>query len=144
MRIRQLNHSVYQTEYHLVWGTLYRRKFLKNYVRAELIKALYKTQKEYPDWYFVKINTGDDHVHILIEIPPKYAVSEVVQKLKARSSFYLRKKFDFISKIYDGKDGIWGTGYFVSTVGINEAQIRKYIEKQNNFDRGIDLTGEFS
>lgn len=141
MRVRQLNHSVYQTEYHLVWGTLYRRKFLKHYVRKELVKKIYNIQKKYPDWYFTKINTGDDHVHLLMEIPPKYSVSEVVQKLKAYTSAHLKQKFKFISEIYDGK-GIWGTGYFVSTVGLNEAQIRKYIERQNNFDRGFDLTGE--
>jgi putative transposase len=142
MRIRQLNHSVYQTEYHLVWGTRYRRKFLKQYVRDELVKTLYHTQKRHPDWYFVKVNTGDDHVHMLMEIPPKYSVAEVVQKLKAESSGHLKQKFNFISKIYDDT-GIWGTGYFVSTVGLNEANIRKYIERQNDFDRGIDLTDEF-
>ena len=141
MRVRQLNHSVYQTEYHLVWGTLYRRKFLKHYVRKELVKKLYSIQKKYPDWYFTKVNTGDDHVHLLMEIPPKYSVSEVVQKLKAYTSVYLREKFKFISEIYDGK-GIWGTGYFVSTVGLNEENIKKYIERQNAFDRGFDLTGE--
>ena len=127
-----------------MWGTLYRRKFLKRYVRDELVKSLYRVQKEHPDWYFVKINTGDDHVHLLMEIPPKYAVSYVVQTLKSRTSFYLRKKFNFIAKIYDGKDRIWGTGYFVSTVGLNEANIKKYIERQNSFDLGIDLTGELS
>lgn len=144
MRVRQLNHSVYQTEYHLVWGTLYRRKFLKQYVRDELIKGLYKVQKEHPDWYFIRINTGDDHVHLLMEIPPKYAISHVVQVLKSKTSFHLRKKFKFVAKIYDGKAGIWGTGYFVSTVGLNEANIKKYIDRQNNFDRGVDLTGELS
>ena len=72
MRIRQLNHGVYQVLYHLVWGTKYRRKFLKHYVRTELIKSLYNIQKRHPDWYLHKINTGDDHVHILLEFPPKY------------------------------------------------------------------------
>ncbi|MBU4274634.1 IS200/IS605 family transposase [Patescibacteria group bacterium] len=143
MRVRQLNHSVYQTEYHLVWGTLYRRKFLKHYVREELVKRLYQIQKKYPDWYFAKINTGDDHVHLLMEIPPKYSISFVVSVVKSQTSIYLRERFDFVSKMYDDK-GIWGTGYFVSTVGLNEANIRKYIERQNNFDRGIDLTGELS
>ena len=142
MRIRQLHHTVYQTEYHLVWGTKYRRKFLKEYVRNELIKALYKIQKRYPDWYFIKVNTGADHVHMLMEIPPKYSISEVVQKLKAESAVMLKQKFPFISKIY-GDTGIWSTGYFVSTVGLNEANIRKYIDKQNDFDLPHDVTGEY-
>ncbi len=143
MRTRQLNHSVYQTEYHIVWGTLYRRKFLKHYVRKQLIECLYWIQKDNPDLYFVEVNTGEDHVHILMEIPPKYSIAEIVQKLKSQTSLQLRKRFKFISKIYDGKDGIWSTGYFVSTVGLNESNIRKYIERQNTFDVGRDLTGEF-
>jgi len=142
MRIRQLNHSCYQIQYHLVWGTKYRRKILKHYVRKELIQLLYKVQRSYPDWYFHQINTGDDHVHLRIEIPPKYAIAEVVQKLKSYSSQFLKKKFKFIKDIYS--DSIWSVGYFVSTIGLNEDQIRKYIERQNNFDKGIDITSEFS
>ena len=143
MRIRQLNHSVYQIQYHLVWGTRYRRKILKYYVRKELVQALYKLQRKHPDWYFHQINTGDDHVHLLLEIPPKYSVSSVVQELKSSSSVYLKKKFKFIKRIYPEK-GMWSTGYFVSTVGLNEKQLRKYIDIQNNFDVGIDLTDQFS
>ena len=137
MRVRQLNHSVYQTEYHLVWGTLYRRKFLKQYVRQELVKKLYQIQKKYPDWYFTKINTGDDHVHLLMEIPPKYSVSGVVQKLKAYTSAYLKEKIKFISEIY-GDNGIWSTGYFVSTVGKDEQKIKEYVSHQQAEDERID------
>lgn len=143
MRIRQLNHSVYQVQYHLVWGTKYRRKILKHYVRSELVKSLYKILRRHPDWYITKVNTGDDHVHMLIEFPPKYAGSDVVRELKSYTSADLRKKFPFINKIYQ-ESGIWGVGYFVSTVGLNEEQIKKYIDKQSKDDRGVDLTDEFS
>ena len=143
MRIRQLNHSVYQIQYHIVWGTKYRRKILKYYVRAELIKSLYRVQRIYPDWYFHKINTGDDHVHLLMEIPPKYPVSEVIQKLKAHSSAHLRKRFKFIDEIYT-RSGIWSVGYFVSTVGLNEENIKRYIELQSKYDTGVDISAEFS
>jgi putative transposase len=143
MRIRHLNHSVYQIEYHIVFGTKYRRKVLKEYVRTELIKIIKKIQRKYPDWYIPKLNTADDHIHLLIEIPPKYRVSEVVQKIKTQSSIELRKKFKYINKIYD--DGnMWSVGYFVSTVGLNERAIKKYIERQNKYDIGVDLTDEFS
>lgn len=144
MRVRRLNHSVYQVQYHLVWGTKYRRKFLKHYVRKTLILSLYKTQKRYPEWFFHKINTGDDHVHILMEIPPKYSVSEVVQKLKAEASVALKKQYKFIRQMYESKQGIWSDGYFVSTVGLNEDQISKYIEKQNKYDLGFSAEEELS
>lgn len=143
MRIRQLQHSVYQTNYHIVWGTKYRRKILKHYVKKELIKSLYSVQKKYPDWYFHKINIGDDHIHILMEIPPKYAISEVVKKIKVYSSQQMKKKFKYIDRIYP-KRRMWSVGYFVSTVGLNEEQIKRYIEKQSIWDAGIDVTDEFS
>ena len=143
MRIRQLSHSVYQIQYHIVWGTKYRRHVLKHYVRTELIKNFYTTQRRYPDWYFDQVNTGEDHVHLLMEIPPKYAVADVVRELKSVSSAHLRKRFPFINKIY-AKGSLWSAGYFVSTVGLNEESIRRYIERQNDYDRGRDVAAEFS
>jgi len=143
MRIRQLNHSVYQTQYHIVWGTKYRRKVLKHYVKSELIKSLYKTQRRHPNWYFHDINAGDDHVHLLMEIPPSYSVAFVVSELKSCSSAHLRKRFKFIDQIYT-HSGLWSSGYFVSTVGLNEEQIKKYIDRQNKFDHSFDVSVEFS
>jgi putative transposase len=104
---------------------------------------LYQTLKRHPDWYVDKINTGDDHVHLLLEIPPTYAVAAVVQELKLQTSKDLRKHFKFIDNMYH-HSGVWGTGYFVSSVGLNEEQIRHYIEKQSNDDRPVDITDEFS
>ena len=143
MRIRQLNHSVYQCQYHIVWGTKYRRKILKHYVRAQVVKSLYKILNRHPDWYIFKINTGDDHVHLLMEFPPKYSGADVIRELKTYTSADLRQHFPFINKIYE-HSGIWSVGYFISTVGLNEQQIRKYIDKQSRDDRGIDLTAELS
>ena len=144
MRIRRLNHSVYQLQYHLVWGTKYRRKILKHYVRSELIKSLYDTQRRHPEWYFHSINTGLDHVHLLIEIPPKYAVANVVRDLKACSCAHLKRRFPFINKIYRKRGSLWSVGYFVSSVGLNENSIRKYIEHQSRYDRGFSVSDEFS
>lgn len=143
MRIRQLSHSVYQTEYHLVWVTKYRRKYIKDYVKVELVKSIYKILRRFPDWYLVKINTGVDHVHLLLEIPPTYAISSVVRELKTYTSIDLRKRFPFIRNMYD-KEEMWSVGYFVSTIGINEEMIKKYIERQDKHDRGIDVSSEFS
>ena len=143
MRIRQLNHSVYQLQYHLVWGTKYRRKFLAHYVRTELIKSLYKVLKRHPDWYLHNVNTGSDHVHLLIEIPPVFAIAAVARELKTQTSNDLRQRFKFVDQIYT-HSGIWSTGYFVSSVGLNEEQIRRYIDRQNKYDRGVDITAELA
>ena len=134
MRIRHLNHSTYQHQYHVVWGTKYRRKILKPYVLIELKKILYATVKKYPTLWIGSLNTDQDHVHIQIEVPPNITLSDAVGKLKAVSSRYLRSKFKFIREIYLEKDGIWSVGYFSSTIGLNEKQIKKYIEWQGKKD----------
>ena len=133
MRIRNLCHSCYQHQYHLVWGTKYRRKYLKEYVKLELVKNLKETIKNYPTLKIVEINTDQDHLHLQIEIPPDQTVAAVVRILKSKSSFALKKKFKFIREMYlDGS--IWSVGYFSSTIGLNEKQITDYIEWQGKRD----------
>ena len=134
MKTQHLNHSTYQHQYHIVWGTKGRRKILKEYVKAELLQSLYDTVKKYPTLYIESVNTDRDHVHIQIVIPPNIAVSDAVQRLKANSSIHLQKRFKFIREMYLEKDGIWSVGYFSSTVGLNETQVRKYIEWQGRKD----------
>ncbi len=135
MRMRTLNHSTYQHQYHIVWGTKYRRKFLKPYVLVKLKKILFATVKKYPTLWILKINTDEDHVHIQIEIEPNTAVSDAVSRLKSASSRFLRSKFKFIREIYLEKDGIWSVGYFSSTVGLDEDRVRRYIEWQGKKDK---------
>ena len=135
MRIRHLNHSTYQLQYHIVWGTKGRRNILQRYVLPELKKSLFETVKKYPTLWIEAVNTDQDHVHVQIEIPPNIAVSDAVRALKANSSLHLRKKFKFIREIYLEKDGIWSVGYFASSVGLNETQVKKYIEWQSKKDK---------
>lgn len=135
MRIRSLNHSQYQLEYHIVWGTRYRRKYLKPYTKQALRKYLYAATKKYPTLFIHSFNTNEDHVHLQIEIPPNLSIADVVQRLKAESSKVLKKEFKFIREMYiDGS--IWSVGYFVSSVGLNENMIKRYIAQQGNKDLG--------
>ena len=75
-------------------------------------------------------------MHLYMIIPPKYAVSQVVETIKKNTSRSLSKKYPFLEKVYWDRKGIWGKGYFVSTVGINEAIIRKYFQSQEEEDTG--------
>jgi putative transposase len=135
MRTRSLNHSAYRHLYHIVWGTKHRRKWLKDYVKAELLSSLYQTCKKYPALYISAANTDEDHVHLQIEIPPNMAVADAVQRLKANSSLHIQKKFKFIREMYLEWDGIWSVGYFSSTNGLNEDQVKKYIEWQGRKEK---------
>lgn len=143
MRIRRLNHSRYQHEYHIVWGTKYRRKWLQEYVKTVFVAQCFEIAQKYPNLYFQTINTDLDHVHIQMEIPPDVAVSAVVQKIKMVTSIKLRKQFKFIKDMYLDSN-IWAVGYFSSTIGLNEAQVRKYIENQGLDDMSQDASQEFS
>lgn len=130
-----LNHSTYKLQYHIVWGTKYRYKWIKDYVKIELRKSFQETIKKYPELHLFETNTDQDHVHIQIEIPPNITISDAVQKLKGHSSLHLKKKFKFIREMYFDKDGIWSVGYFVSSVGLNEEQVRKYIVYQGKKEK---------
>src|SRR3989344_9125275 len=138
MRTRALNHSVYRIQYHIVWGTRYRRKYIKPYVKREMLHSFEKTATDYPTLHLETVNTGEDHVHIQIEIPPNITIAAVVQALKARASIVLKKKFKFIREMYlDGS--IWSVGYFVSTIGLDEKTVKRYIEYQDKKDHGKTL-----
>ena len=99
----------------------------------EIVKEI---QKHKPEIEIKEANTDEDHMHLLVSIPPKYSISQVVNMIKANTGRRMRERFKFLDKVYWGKEGIWSAGYFVSTVGINEETIRKYIEYQGREDSG--------
>ena len=116
---------------------------MKNYVKPTIIQSFNKTLKEYPTLFIHALNINDDHIHIQIEIPPNIAVSSAVQKLKQRASIDIKKNHKFVREMYL-ENSIWSVGYFSSTIGLNEAQIRKYIEWQGRRELPEQTSLEFS
>jgi putative transposase len=136
MRLIKSSHSVYRTQYHIVWVTRFRRKILNEGIVNYLKTKLQEARKYYPDWEYVAIGIYVDHVHLHMVIPPKYAVSMVVETLKKNTSRHLSQKFRFLNQVYWDNEGIWSKGFFVSTIGINEAIIKRYIQMQEKEDTG--------
>ena len=136
MRLRKAAHTVYRTQAHLVRVTRYRKKVLVPGVQRALHVKLLEVCKWRPDWEYIAIGMEVDHVHLHMVIPPKYAVSQAVDTLKANTSRALTETCAFLHKVYWDGDGMWSTGYFVSTVGIDEAIIRRYVEMQGQEDAG--------
>ena len=136
MEYKKQSHAVYYTRYHVVISTKYRRKVLKSGVGDYLQKKVLQIGRFYPDLEIIEVKTDLDHMHLLISIPPKYSVSKVVNIIKANTARSMRNKFPFLDKVYWGIEGIWSIGYFVSTVGINEEIIRKYVQMQGEEDSG--------
>lgn len=135
-KFKKQHHCVYECLYHIVMGTKYRREIFNDGVFAYMKDRLKELHEYHPELDIQEINHGKDHIHILMWIPPKYPVSKVVNILKSNTARHLKKKFPFLKKVYWGTDSVWSDGYFVSTVGLNEDIIRKYIEKQGEEDAG--------
>lgn len=89
-----------------------------------------------PDIEVIRINVQVDHVHMVVVIPPRIAVSDVVGYMKNQSAKMLRAKFPFLKKVYVDQEGIWSRGYCVSSIGLNEKEILRYVEYQDKEDRG--------
>jgi len=136
VELRVLGHSVYRTEYHIVWIPKYRRRILNPGVRGYLHKLFPKVLKQIPGCEIVTMNIRVDHIHMVMIIPPKYAVSEVMGIIKGMTSSHLRKKFEWLGKVYWKDNIVWSRGYFVATVGIDEEKIMKYVEWQGRQDSG--------
>ena len=136
MEYKKQAHAVYYARYHIVVSTKYRRKVLKGGIGEYLKRKVLQVGKFHPEIEMLEVNTHLDHIHLVVSIPPKFSVSQVVNMIKANTANSMRKKFPFLDKVYWGVNGIWSTGYFVSTVGINEETIRKYVQKQGLEDSG--------
>ena len=95
-----------------------------------------RVTKFYPEVEIIEAKADDDHIHLLVSIPPKYAIAEIVKYMKGYSAHAMRRRFPFIERALYGCDGMWSDGYFVSTVGIDEQAIKNYIEHQGKEDSG--------
>jgi len=131
-----LNHTEWECKYHVVFIPKYRRKVIYGQVREELRDVFRRLarQKE------CEIETGHlapDHVHMLISIPPKYSVSQVVGFIKGKSAIHIARTYGERKRNFVGQH-FWARGYFVSTVGRDEQRVRNYIQKHEAEDRQQD------
>ena len=127
-----LSHTKWMCKYYIVFIPKFRRKVIYHKLRADIqgyIRDLCK-------WKGVEIIEGHmmpDHIHLLLSIPPKQSISSFMGYLKGKSSMMIFKDHANIRYKF-GNSNFWATGYYVSTVGLNEATIRKYIREQEKED----------
>jgi putative transposase len=136
-----LSHTPWDGKHHLVWIPKYRKKAIYGDIRRYLGETLKELalQKE------SKILEGHvrrDHLHMLVSIPPKYSVAQVVGYIKGKSAFHIARTYGGHRANFAGQN-FWARGYFVSTVGADEAAIRSYIVRQEENDRQIDQMNMF-
>ena len=134
--VDSLSHSKWECKYHVVFIPKCRRKVLYGQLRAHLGEVFHKLARHKES----RIEEGHlmaDHVHMLIAIPPKYAVSEVVGYIKGKSAIHLARVYGERQRNDRGQH-FWARGYFVSTVGRDEATIRAYIRHQETEDQRLE------
>ena len=136
MRFIKSQHSVYQLSYHIIWTCKYRRRVLKPGVFEYLRRIFPKLLRSIPGVEMEQIGFDLDHVHFVMIIPPKYSISEVVGQLKSQSAQLVRRKYQWLEKVYFKENVLWSPGYFVSSVGINEHIVKRYVEFQGQQDSG--------
>lgn len=139
----KLNHTAWECKYHVVFIPKYRKKKkIYGQIRKDLGDIFHKlaAQKE------CRIEEGHlmpDHVHMLISIPPKYSISQVMGFIKGKSAMHIARKHGNVKRNFIGQN-FWAKGYFVATVGRDEDKIRAYIQNQEKNDKALDQMNLFN
>jgi putative transposase len=133
---QSLSHTRWECKYHVVFIPKCRRKVLYGHIRKELGKLLAELAKHKE----CRIETGglqSDHVHMLISIPPKYSVAQVIGYIKGKSAIHIARTYAGKKRNFIGEQ-FWARGYFVSTIGKDEQTIKEYIRYQEAEDKRVE------
>ena len=137
---KSLAHTKWMCKYHIVITPKYRRKIIYNKLKGDIVEII----KDLCKWKGVEIIEGKamiDHIHLLVSIPPKMSVSSFMGYLKGKSALMVFDRHANL-KYKFGNRHFWSRGYYVSTVGMNEATIAKYVREQEKADQMIDKISE--
>ena len=138
---KSLAHSVWDCKYHVIWVPKYRRKSLYVNLRKYLGNIFHELANQ-RESKIVEGHICMDHIHMLVMIPPKYSVAQVVGYIKGKSAIALARNYIGRSRDFTGQN-FWARGYYVSTVGLNEEVIKRYIQEQEKEDKRLDQLGLF-
>lgn len=132
-----LAHTSYRCKYHIVLVPKYRRMIIYNRLRKDIVEIIKILLNRKPDVRIIEGEACPDHIHMLLEIPPKYAVADIMGYLKSRSTLMIFDRHANLKYKY-GSRHFWAKGYFCDTVGKNEKVIREYIQTQLQEDKLYD------
>ncbi|PIU68704.1 MAG: IS200/IS605 family transposase [Nitrospirae bacterium CG_4_10_14_3_um_filter_44_29] len=131
---QQLSHTVWLCVYHIVFCPKYRYKVLEGKSEVLVRNELYKLCGQKDQVHIEEINIQPDHIHLVISVPPKYSISEIMGWLKGKVAIKLFQRQGELTSRYWGRH-IWARGYCVSTVGVDGEKIRKYVKWQQLKDQ---------
>jgi len=131
---KKLTHTIYECKYHIVFCPKYRFKIFTGDIAEYSRQKLYALARQKDNLEVIELNVQSDHVHMIISIAPKYSVSGIVGFLKGELTTSLFYRYEKLGKKYWGRH-LWSRGYCVSTVGLDEEKIRKYVKYQEKKER---------
>jgi putative transposase len=134
-RYETLHHTKWECKYHLVWIPKYRKKVLYDQLKRELVPVL-RELISHKESEVIEGKMKVDHVHMVVSIPPKYSVSQVVGYVKGKSAIWVSRAMGR-NRNFLGQN-FWARGYCVSTVGLDEQTIREYVRNQEEADKKLD------
>jgi len=133
-RFRKLSHTIYECKYHIVICPKYRYRIFEGDIAEYTRQKLYQLCREKDLVEILELNIQKDHIHLVVSVPPKYSISSLMGFLKGKISIKLFQRYEKLAKKYWGRH-LWSRGYCVSTVGLDEDKIRKYVKWQEKNDR---------
>ena len=136
-RFRKLSHVVWHCQYHIVWVPKYRYRVLKDRVGFEVSKTI-RVFSERLGCEVVELNVQVDHVHLLIMVPPKLSISQLVGTIKGKSAIQIFKQFPYLKQKPYWGNHFWAKGYCVDTVGVDAEMIRKYVKYQEKIEKDLE------
>ena len=131
---KKLTHTIYECKYHIVFCPKYRFKIFTGDIAEYSRQKLYALARQKDNLEVIELNVQSDHVHMIISIAPKYSVSGIVGFLKGELTTSLFYRYEKLGKKYWGRH-LWSRGFCVSTVGLDEEKIRKYVKYQERKER---------
>ena len=133
-RFRKMSHALWHCTYHIVWTPKYRYRILEGKIKIEVEHCL-RSFSQQKGCIIDELNIQIDHVHLIVKVPPKISISNIVGILKGRTAIRIFNKFrELKQKTYWGNH-FWSKGYCVDTVGLDEGMIRKYVKYQEDKDK---------
>ena len=136
-RFKKLSHTLYECKYHIVMCPKYRHRIFTDEIAEYTKQQLYSLCRQKDLVEVLELNVMADHIHLVVSIPPKYSVSAIMGYLKGKLSIRLFQKYERLGKRYWGQH-LWSRGYCVSTVGLDEDKIRKYVKWQEKKEKEVE------
>lgn len=137
-----IKHTTYECKYHIIFIPKYRRKSLYTNLR-QYLGEIFRDLAQQKECKIIEGHICSDHVHILISIPPKLSVSQIIGFIKGKSAINIARNYNGHKRNFTGQS-FWARGYFVSTIGRDEDMIREYIRKQEIEDQRIEKLDLFT